>query len=338
MAGDETAEVFSDPSNLPAWYHRIRRQFPLGGEERYYGPCLESHHFDEDISELDEGEEEHFECHCEAQDDPDYGCECGPESDGESYNGPDADDYYYLKEMREDRKEEIRDSLKQKQKLVEAHEHRVDEVRAARKALKKELKKVEKGSPINFFTQSGWSSLGEFVGPGQMEDAGYCRTKQYELYSADFMEQCWEDDYYNYWKRVDFEEYGRPENDGKTPSAQGKAGKTVHCRIYASPSHEPALKPFRAPDHLSLKTHKIKAKSGEYKITIQFVGKDYLKMKVPRHVIKSNGFPHVSDSAPEVFEFVGILYNYEKRKMEMEEMGRGPTYDPPYKNLQLLFQ
>ncbi|XXH02430.1 Palmitoyltransferase [Hypoxylon texense] len=93
-------------------------------------------------------------------------------------------------------------------------------------------------------------------------------------------------------------------------------GDTVETRIYADVDKEPELEPFHRLDHADLKTYPLQAKDGKYKITIQFVGEDYLKMQVPRHLIKEYKTCPVADSAPEIFEFIGVVRRFKKRKAE----------------------
>ncbi|KAI4867623.1 hypothetical protein F4820DRAFT_445855 [Hypoxylon rubiginosum] len=326
MAGEKTTK--KKLADLPAWYLRIRRQ--IRRDEPYSEDEFSMEDFDEDISELEEEEEDDFKCHCEAQDDPYYGCECGPESEDEtnvseaSYDGPDAEHYYKLKDMREERKEDLREIREEeearKQTDLKSHRCRIEEVQAAYKALEEELKKNDgKGSLINFFDDYGWGAD--------------VRSKSYDLFSVDYLENCYQWDYFHYWSRIDFDEYNEPEDRKKprsksrrrkTPSAEPKASKTVRCSIY-SPEDEPELKPFHAPDRAGLETYPLKTKDGKYEIPIQFIGEEYLKMQAPRNFIKVNKAIPVADSAPEVFEFVGVLRRFKKRKLEEEETWQRKT-------------
>ncbi|KAI1405383.1 hypothetical protein F4819DRAFT_444217 [Hypoxylon fuscum] len=324
-------------ADLPAWYHRIRRQTRMDGP--HSSDEVEFEDFDEDISELEEEDEESFVCHCEAADDPEYGCECEPESDEpddvseRSYDGPDAHFYYEFKDMREERKVTLKELREweetKKQSTLESHRSRVEEVQAAYEALEKELQKQDaKDHSVNFFEDSEWGPIGEVTGPGKMVTTGYVRSKDYGLYSIDYVENCYQEDIYLYWKYVSFEEDCGIEDDHRGKSRHQKLPPTktdgdVECRIYADSNAEPYLKPFRAPDRLSLETYRLessdKSRHGKYEIAIQFVGQDYLKMQVPRVLINAYRYDPVPASAPEVFEFVGVIKDYSKRKAETED-------------------
>lgn len=139
MEMEEDNSSTEKPADVPAWYRRIRTH-------RWKGyPDFEMPRdiFDEDISELEEDEED-FECHCEAAKDLEYGCECYSEPDSISemaYDGPDASEYYTLKGLREERKECLKKLEEQKQRELEIHRLNVESVRATYKALKKERRR-----------------------------------------------------------------------------------------------------------------------------------------------------------------------------------------------------
>ncbi|KAI1763569.1 hypothetical protein GGR53DRAFT_497125 [Hypoxylon sp. FL1150] len=222
------------------------------------------------------------------------------------------------------------------QSVIDNHRRRVEEVQAAHDALEEELKSNGgKGSPITFFKNCIWGSIGRMVAQGQMVDAGHVRSKPYDLYSVDYMENCDQDNYEHYWIRADFEETVDLEEGNPTTAAplsdETRAGDTVYCRIYASVDNTPNLKPFHAPERLSLETYHLDAQDGSYEIAVQFIGRDYLKMQVPAQLMRTyNHFP-VPDSAPEVFEFVGVfrdvsmgmLPNKSKSKKKRNRKGRG---------------
>ncbi|KAI1771168.1 hypothetical protein F4818DRAFT_430331 [Hypoxylon cercidicola] len=107
----------------------------------------------------------------------------------------------------------------QRKRVLESHRSRVEEVQAAYDALEAELKKNDgKGSPINFFTDCMWGLVGEMFGPGKSIDVGHVRSKSYDLYSVDYLENCYQEDYYDYWTRADFEEEDESEVETRTKS------------------------------------------------------------------------------------------------------------------------
>ncbi|KAL7965828.1 hypothetical protein HDV63DRAFT_386339 [Trichoderma sp. SZMC 28014] len=115
---------------LPAWYHRVRA-LEVAREE--VGKDLAWDAFDEDLSDLEP------ESDADADDVPfvrcgigdhesDCGCPSPDASDDDedglserSYNGTGADDYYRLRDLREDRKREL---IEEKGGAVRAHGRR----------------------------------------------------------------------------------------------------------------------------------------------------------------------------------------------------------------------
>ncbi|VUC25589.1 unnamed protein product [Clonostachys rosea] len=103
----------SPARSRPAWYYRVRS---ITSHGEYDGqPIIEPEDFDEDISDLEESDKEeegHGYCDCDSDASE---CECELPVDDDvserSYTGDDADYYYDLKEMREERKQVRGDSL-----------------------------------------------------------------------------------------------------------------------------------------------------------------------------------------------------------------------------------
>jgi hypothetical protein len=65
----------------------------------------------------------------------------------------------------------------------------------------------------------------------------------------------------------------------------------------------------------NLDKHALKSSDGRYSLTSQFIGDDYLKLKLPRDLIPDN--KSVSQhSMPNLFEIVGIQRDLEKEREE----------------------
>ncbi|OTA97089.1 hypothetical protein M434DRAFT_27159 [Hypoxylon sp. CO27-5] len=335
-------------ADLPAWYHRIKKKCAEHDPEWDSGDGFELCDFDEDISELEEEEdEEPFQCHCEAAEDPKVECECYLEYDPDddnvseiSYVGPDANEYYRLKDLREERKEELREQREaedgRKQTTLELHKRHVEVVKATYKALKKDSKQQNADSPpIDLFENSSWDTICETSKGGKSVPIDRYRATTFNLYSVDYVEHCYQYDVDLYWKYIEFMEYNEGYYEGhnrkrklesSTSFSTGKKEKTVESRIYVNPDYDMQFKKIRAPEWASLKRYRLKAEDRNEAIKIQFVGQDYLRMFVSRDIVKAHAYDPdypVPDSAPEVFEFVGIVPELHKktakRLAEMEE-------------------
>jgi hypothetical protein len=99
-------------------------------------------------------------------------------------------------------------------------------------------------------------------------------------------------------------EIGRPDSEGQ-----------LEGHIYIDHGTNCAFKPFFPPKYASLDEHVLKSSDGRYRLTIQFIGDDYLKLKLPRELIPDN--KSVSKhSMPNRFEFVSIQRDFEKQREE----------------------
>ncbi|KAI0150047.1 hypothetical protein F4776DRAFT_604265 [Hypoxylon sp. NC0597] len=321
-------------ADLPAWYHRIKKKCEEHNPEWDSGDGFEPCDFDEDLSELEEEDEVPFQCHCEAADDPNIECECyfgyDPDDVSEiSYTGSDSHWYYRLKDLREERKEELREQReaekRHKQKTLELHKQHVDEVRAACDALQRNA-----GNPsINLFENSSWGTIGETSKGGNSVPVDRYRATTFNLYSVDFVEHCYQYDIYLYWKYIEFMEYYEGYYEGH--SRERKFHSPVESRICVNPNYDMQFKKFHAPERASLKGYRLETDDGEEDITIQFVGQDYLRMFVSRDIVEAHAYDPgltISNSAPEVFEFVGIVPELHKQSVKrlakMREENEGP--------------
>jgi hypothetical protein len=150
---------------LPAWYSRVTALRATKTPEILEPADVCPDDFDEDISSIEY-------CDCDSDD-----CECESSRDDisiRSYDGPDADFYYELKDLREDRKEELLDLAREKQAMRDKESRKMEEVRGAYEALKKAEKESET------------LSMGRLIG------------KFFRLYSTDYF-----DHYTQPWHRFD---------------------------------------------------------------------------------------------------------------------------------------
>ncbi|AEO57899.1 hypothetical protein MYCTH_2304632 [Thermothelomyces thermophilus ATCC 42464] len=285
---------------LPAWYYRVRTvSFKEDREVHDYD-------FDEDLSEPEDDKEQ--ERDDVEQSKKEEGCACGlddPECDGQvdyndnmgedeserSYNGSDADYYYELKDKREERKQEKLRERKEKEQQREIEKTKEDEVCAADRC----LDTAEKGR--------------ETIPVGPL--AG----QSFRLYCSDHVDYFYSDLYGT--KRVDF--YHLDVNE-RNPGDEADA---LYGDVYLDSNANCNFGPFRPPKRASRKAFKVKSCDDKYELSFQFIGNGYLKLRVSREMVFMKPYdaspPSPPPTAPDVFEFAGILRDWEKEKAERQE-------------------
>ncbi|TDZ16669.1 hypothetical protein Cob_v010346 [Colletotrichum orbiculare MAFF 240422] len=254
---------------LPSWYYRV--SLLCDPYDLHF--CSEV--FDEDISDIESvkdasTDEGVLTAKC------DYGCASKDgehHADGEdsedvtdsddnvserSYDGSDADEYYELKDLREDRKRELRVIAKERQGARDYESGKVEEVRAAYKSLKKAERESETLS------------------------MGFLAMKIFRLYSPDYVQHRWTRD---------------------------SPPKIVEFISLASISGEERRSTSKSDRRL------VTLHDGD-DFTIKFVSDDHLIIRLSRDLVFKGCQASIPESAPEIFEFAGILLN---RKKEREE-------------------
>ncbi|KAF6808278.1 hypothetical protein CMUS01_13935 [Colletotrichum musicola] len=311
-------------TELPAWYHRVRKLV------EYWDCDVQSHHFDEDISDLEcdvewddrdcdcETKECAHDCKCEEKD-CEHACKCeelpvevcendecnctavGCWHDEEiirddeserSYNGPEKERYYELKEIRCQRKRDRRDTARGEASTVRraiAHDRKKeDEVRAAYEALKKA--KIE----------------GETL---HMDSLAH---KRFHLHAAKHTEWLGYDPPS---RSIDFVPLRVTDVEGlERPAEMVNDKRLVQGQIYLDPDAGGDVGPFRMPARLRRKKYVLPAYCDEdgskKKVTVQFVSNDHLILRISRDVVTStwgwNRHRPAPETTPEVFEFMGI--------------------------------
>lgn len=283
--------------------------------------------FDEDLSELEDAEEEHTDdpekckdpwcCHCEGE------CECGAydydrggdEMSERSYEGSDAGHYYELKEKREKRKREVLQERKEKKLEWEFVRTKEDEVRAAYESLQSHEKK------------------GETVPVKSLPD------QSLQLFCSDSVEY-----FYRYIAptvRVDFYyepsqgDSDDPEDNTNSPNPdipreygveEDEAG-VLHGFVYLNASIQCHFGPFHPPKRASQSPVTLKSDNG-HELSFTFFGSRYPKLTLSREMMSTymTDTRHPSPlppTAPEVFEFVGIWRDQEKEEAQWLEAREG---------------
>lgn len=298
---------------LPAWFYRVSALTVFPDAEIY------PHYFDEDISDLGESDDEsndevaEVECDCDSEDE----CECYAEDEEDipspddgmserSYDGSDADWYYELKDLREDRKRQLRSLAKQKQDIRHYENRKEEEARAAYKA----LKKAERESETLY--------MGSLAG------------KTFRLYSTDHL-----DHYYpsEHWEQSlsKYVEFYTPDHSLEIPDrevSENSDRRTVEGHVYLNANTCCSFLPFRSPTRPSREKRVLKSCDGKYDLVFQFISDEYVRLKVSRELVFDGYQGPMPESAPEVFEFMGILRNLEKEKeerLERERKNRSPS-------------
>ncbi|KAK2047280.1 hypothetical protein LZ31DRAFT_551586 [Colletotrichum somersetense] len=300
----------STKKELPAWFYRVDGLV-------YCGDILPDY-FDEDISDL---ESENVPENDDASDsDGEYWCECGsededcphqaeedevkPENDDNdserSFDGPEAEWYYKLKRLREDRKQELkrlrkeekrelRSAAKEKQKAIEHDRCKAEEVRAAYEALKKAKRE------------------------GETLHMGSLAGKWFELYSADHIEYIWPGT-----RLSRFVLFSLPHADSPMILQQAfKNGRrAVEGQIYLDGNAGCEFSLFRPPTRPRRRKHVLDCHCGKHELVFRFISDDHLILKVGRDMVFEGYEGPVPESAPEVFEFVGILCHERTERLE----------------------
>lgn len=155
----------SPAKELPAWYRRVRA---LEVARKEVGKDLGWDAFDEDLSDLEPGSDADDDdtpaVRCDISDhdsdcarpSPDASDDDMDDEDGlseRSYNGPDADDYYRLKGLREDRKRELIEAKEELEELMESdlkdEAVMVKKIQAAIKAVRNAESRGDAPAPYN---------------------------------------------------------------------------------------------------------------------------------------------------------------------------------------------
>jgi hypothetical protein len=138
--------------------------------------------------------------------------------------------------------------------------------------------------------------------------------QSFKLYCSDHVDYFYYDLYYPT-KRVDFYHLGVDErNPGDEPDA-------LYGVVYLDCNANCNFGPFRPPKLASREAFKLKSEDGRYELSFQFIGNGYLKPRVSRELVIMRPYaPSPPPAAPDVFEFAGILRDFEKEKAEMRKM------------------
>lgn len=283
---------------LPAWYYRVASLEYTRGRDPY------PEDFDEDLSELEESDDsDEKECECDGDASE---CECDLEDEDKeserSYDGSDADNYYELKETRKERKRELLEQRErheeEKKARIEYAKEKEEEVNAAYESFRKarrRAKKKNKTIPLDSIAGRTFklfsSDYAEFWNPHLLDG-----TKYVEFYHLD-----------------DQGGFDFSRNAGK---GVGTEKRPVDGHVYFDAENGCSFGPLPLPTRARRKNVKIKG-DGKYDLSFNFFANGYLKLRVPRDLLKD---ALVSPStAPQIFEFVGILRDYEKERKEIAE-------------------
>jgi hypothetical protein len=277
---------------LPDWYYRFNHiQTDDDGE-----PHPED--FDEDISELEEEERDkepaececdgdESECHCDFEDEDSV-----DEESERSYDGPDADFYYELKYMREERKRQLLKHEKDKEQMRESERPKIDEARAAYESFKTGNNMPMKSIADHYFELFSLDHVDRFY------------TEVYRMKRADF--------YYS-------DEDGQPGDECMRKHGGENGEKPLFGQVYLDGAASCSFGPFRLPTGTS---HELKVKSDDnkYDLWFEFVGNgnEYLKLRISSALVFKNPLGS-SSGAPEMFEFFGVLRDLEKERKERQE-------------------
>lgn len=292
---------------LPAWFYRVSALSIFPDAE------ICPHYFDEDISDLSASESDddavEVDCACDSEDT----CDCFVDDENthdfqddasqRSYQGSDASWYYELKDLREDRKRELRSQGKEMQQTRINESCKEEEVRMAYEA----LDRAEKESETLYM-----SSLA---------------NRSFRLYSTDYLDQFSP----SYWEHLlsKYIEFYAPETSREVSDRQASGDEqTVEGHVYLNGNTWCPFLPFRLPTRPSREKHLLKSCDGPHSLAIQFISDKYIRLEIPRELVFDGHWESAPTSAPAVLEFGGILRDVDKEKEErlrLERKNRSPS-------------
>ncbi|KAF4978262.1 hypothetical protein FZEAL_5319 [Fusarium zealandicum] len=228
----------------------------------------------------------------ELSDDNSFGYDSSDDdSSVKSYNGPDADNYYYLKELRLDRKLELAKTWGQSQPSI--REEDIYDVRCTQSVVKgvleslkkKEMKKGAAGAKMNLVKLNG--------------------TVTFEMVYADGT------------TASDDEEDGDEEDDDEEDNLYNDSGecdddwddtKHLSCCIRLGAAAEYSFDMPDPPTEVSSKRVTYLSNDKKYEFQFQFLGR-CLTLRVSRNwIFRDRKQPA---NAPEFFEFAGLWYDFD---------------------------
>ncbi|GAB0146826.1 hypothetical protein EsHS_00007214 [Epichloe bromicola] len=316
----------------PAWYRRLVIITIIEDRD------IEPYDFDEDISELGEGEgdsdrdslcaacergiEEECgcgsedECECDLLDEDECECDLLDDDDEESehsYTGSDADYYYELKEQRTDQKMQLRDEKKRLQEdrsfTRELESRKEQEVHAAYEAMLEAQKRRDDCPRRRLESIAG---------------------KTFYLYSVDHVDHCYNDDLYPS-KYVEFYYINADGEVGNPPDQNAK----ISGHAYMNVSSGCSFVPFCPPKSAGSQGTRLKVHGSNDEPTFQFISEKYLIMTVgaDSEMIRKDIRESEPADVPDAFKFVGIHMDFEERKQQMrwareEKRSRRPPSPP----------
>ncbi|KAL0941985.1 uncharacterized protein CTRU02_204748 [Colletotrichum truncatum] len=290
---------------LSAWFRRVSALAKVSWDEEVRTFC-----FDEDMSDIESPKPARHDEKCKPSGE-DRDSEGQPEDEEdmsdfdddmseESYDGPEAEWYYYLKELREERKDNLREMARKKQAAREYESGKEEEVRAAYEALRKAKREGKKPhlEPLD--------------------------GKTFRLYSTDHVEHFWDTIYAP--KHVNFHHVDEDFLDASHLSGppwpweqeavytNGK--RTVQGQIYLDSGTGCEFPEFRSPSRPSRRKRVMESHDGKHKIVFKFISNEYLTVKLSRDLVFEDHHEPVPESAPKFFKFSGILLNWKKERVE----------------------
>ncbi|KAF2668922.1 hypothetical protein BT63DRAFT_245931 [Microthyrium microscopicum] len=279
--------------DLPDWYRRMGFNHYLEGRE------LDPEEFDEDISDLEE-KPERGESDCECEDFHDEDCEFA-DDDGDterSYDGSDVENYYDLKEKREDRKRETLREAKEKQAAVDGEREEVENLVATYETELADGKHLSMPSEVDFIRGN---------------------SSAYDIFCPEL---------------VDYMETGLPCDIKHIQFTTTSEAHWFSVEIYLGMDVSICLDSFQIEEGTEIDELQLECLEGGYETSMEFVGKDYITLSIPREsvleALKEEGFD-ISDPAPRFFEFVGLnlALSREKKKKWLEEQKKNRPKTPP---------
>lgn len=292
-------------AELPSWYYRV---LGLRWDQSPFD-YKDSEDFDEDLSELEEGSKQ--------KDDAEEESDCESER---SYTGSDADLYYEFKAEREERKREKLQGQKDKARQLELEKSKEDEVRAEYESLQGQTNLLSWLAKPDAKPQAKPQVRKEPT-PIPLESLA---EQDFKLFCSDHVKYFhdgsdYEEKTVHFWQ-PDACVYDKLEDGLKDPNYETGM---LFGELFIDDDAQCNFGPFWPPSRASRKPVKVESDDGKHKISFQFLGNGYLKLRVSRNFVfmdsnRAKSKPPPTPSAPREFEFVGIWYDRHKAFVERQ--------------------
>lgn len=333
-----------DPGKLPAWFRRLRDLEKKEARE------LSNEDFDEDLSEMSEGELTAWEqkqdetcycvCHtsCNKCEEGKCDCSCTCSSDcASNTNARAASEDEDTQQFRKLKKWRDRLKIEYAQKR---REEEVEQASSIRQSADREQEVAVAYRILSAIERQLRRTGGKMDKISWPSPKSRHKRRTYTLFSTTHQRYCYRKDAAAMY--VEFESV--PEEDASLSPAfsNGHTNGDINGQTHKSDGGAMSgsiwgckFRPFKPPKRANTSGVIVETRQGRYKLRIRFLGDGYIKVKVPREVVLlqdgQSTAPEVVKDYPSTFHYVGI--DNEKlqaeQKMMQEETIQRQLSSPP---------